>query len=286
MNIANNNLTFASDRQQRKIDRIASLDNSDLETASKVLAYQNYKDSSDKTRALGLGLLLGIPTVDSIASAANLKNAAMSERLGAGLKTLGGYGVIFIAASAFIKLINKGVKNSPATQEFADKNPATFILGSLAGVVGLVMLSAKFLPSTAKYLHEKLLSKTPKLSERINNFGLIQKSKEFYGNLKENTGDFVNRLNGGRIEAALNKVEQIAEKEIKGMKVGSIFKLGTTLTVIGLITKYVSDSAKLKKDAIENFNHLNNLRSQAREIATINDEANTTKELALLEIES
>ena len=274
MNISgNNNLTFKSGDP---IEKIASLDNSNIDKASKVLAYQDYKKRSDTTRALAIGVMAGIPAVESLRNAA-LQTGNMSTRTKAGLITLGAYGILYTAAGALFSLVNKGVSHSEKAHNFAEKNPSAFLLTELAGSVGLVLGALH----GAGYLADKLLPKTKGLSEKINSYAITEKTKEIYENLKDGTRNLINKLNGGRIESALNSVGKFMEKG----KVVKALGLLELVAITGVFVKYAADSVKLGKDTKNNYAQLDNLRSHAKEIATINKEANTTKELAMLEME-
>ncbi|MDD3014272.1 MAG: hypothetical protein PHC34_11270 [Candidatus Gastranaerophilales bacterium] len=283
MNIAsNNNLTFKSNIS---VEDIAALNNSDIKTVSKALARENNKKSSDTRRTVALGLLAGVPALDGIVTSARLTDVAMSTRTKEGLKRAGSYApVLFIAAACF-SLFDKAIQHSPKVHKHAESHPALYLLGSLGAAYGVVTATMDLVPKGAIYLAKKLSPITKKLVEKFDKFGLVDKTEEVTGSLKGKTRDLINKLNGGRIESGLNKVSNLLEKEVAGTRAEKLLFWGITAGVLSVFAKRVSDENKYSKEVKQNYNQLNQLRAHAREIVTINDEVNTTKELAILETE-
>jgi|GEM_PF-4548900 len=269
MNIAsNNNIAFRSDN---RVEKIASLNDSDIDKASKILAYQDYKKRSDKTKALGIGLLATYPVLDSVATSAALKGTAMSTRAKAGLKNAGSWGVMIAATLGIFKLVNKTVEKSPKVREFVNNNPGTFLAGELAGVFGILYAGQKLLPTQIKKLAEIVTPKAQELAKKLDKFELIDKTENGYNTLKSKSKELINKLNGGRVESALDRVGDLLVKEGKETKTGTVLAFSLGAVVLGLITKQVYDAAKFGKETKKNNEQLTALRSQAQEMAAMQE---------------
>lgn len=271
MNISNNNINFKSGMSEQKLEKIASLTNNDIEVSSKILASRDYKKRSDNTRALGTGLLIGVPLIDSLATAAR-SNAGMSKRLISGAKTVGAYGLMYAVATGFFSLVNKGIKHSENGQDLVDKKPALVASSSLLAAILVV-------PAATIYIANKAVNLADKVFNKIDKKGNIKKS------LEGRAFNFDTKLKDGRVESALNKVGKFVGDAKNPTKAGKLISSAATLAIFGYMAKSIYDTAKFSKDTKRNMDHLVDLRSKAREIVVLNEEANTTKELSKLEME-
>jgi len=263
MKIVNNNMAFQSGPVQQNLELVASMNDRDIKKASVAMAHQDYRKKSEVTKPIALGIFLGLPVADSIANAA-MDSTHMSSSVKSGFKTLVRYGVYFALAMSFLGLSHKISKDSDSVGKFKKEHPGSYIVAELAGMIAGTTATLAILKRPANYILNKL-DKDAKVRKAV--------------------GEQINRLDGGFIHRGLRKTGELLTKDVKSAKVGSILGAGVLLTVFGLLAKQVSDASKINSDVKRNEQYLRNLRSQSREILTVDDEFQTTRNLLELELE-
>jgi hypothetical protein len=263
------NIHVTKQNTTENIRHLADISNSDLQTASIILAQKDYHKDSNMTKTLGLGLLAGIPVVDSLAAASLAKNG-MKSRISAGVKTLGSYGAIFVGASLLFNAINRVVKKSPDTRKEVNKHPVLFISGGILASILIVPKAISYISKAAKKHADKALNRFPKAGEMANS-------------LSKKIDHHISKLDGGRIDRALDTVANTLNKNPKGRSISSLIGIATTAAVGGVVIKHIYDVSKIKGHVKENYENLKSLRDEAKNIQLLKDESNTTVELAEIE---